>query len=220
MPVLPPVKKFLSSLGVRIYQIPCQVFETLSARVYLLLGAGPPTLVDAGSSLKLSVRQILAGIETVHSEFGENVRSADIRRILISHGHVDHVGGLPELLRQMPAEVAVHALDRGAVASPREHTVVGVSRLSAFLHRAGVDPTRRADLLKISPYSERLLDGVPVGRTLEDGDELDGLRIIHTPGHSPGHVCIGVGNVLLSADHVLARTLPHQWVEAQRPTRA
>ena len=49
---------------------------------------------------------------------------------------------------------------------------------------------------------------------MEDGDELDGLRIIHTPGHSPGHVCIGVGNVLLSADHVLARTLPHQWVES------
>jgi glyoxylase-like metal-dependent hydrolase (beta-lactamase superfamily II) len=52
---------------------------------------------------------------------------------------------------------------------------------------------------------------------LEDGDELDGLRIIHTPGHSPGHVCIGVGNVLLSADHVLARTLPHQWVESAAP---
>ena len=49
---------------------------------------------------------------------------------------------------------------------------------------------------------------------LEDGEELDGLRIIHTPGHSPGHVCIGVGNVLLSADHILSRTLPHQWVES------
>ena len=81
MPVLPPVKKFLSNLGVRIYQIPCQVFETLSARVYLLLGAGPPTLVDAGSSLKSSIRQILAGVETVRDEFGERVGLGDIRRI-------------------------------------------------------------------------------------------------------------------------------------------
>jgi glyoxylase-like metal-dependent hydrolase (beta-lactamase superfamily II) len=214
MPDLPPVKKFLSNTGVRSYQIPCQVFETLSARVYLLLGAGPPTLVDAGSSLKSSVAQILAGVETVRSEFGEAVCPADIRRILISHGHIDHIGGLPELLRHMPAEVAVHPLDRRAIVAPREHTVVGFSRLDAFLQRAGVDTARRVNLLKISPYSGRLAEGVPVGRTLEDGEELDGLRIIHTPGHSPGHVCIGVGNVLLSADHVLSRTLPHQWVES------
>lgn len=49
---------------------------------------------------------------------------------------------------------------------------------------------------------------------LEDGDELDGLRILHTPGHSPGHVCIGVGNLLLSGDHILSQTLPHLWPES------
>ena len=49
---------------------------------------------------------------------------------------------------------------------------------------------------------------------MADGEDLDGLRIIHTPGHSPGHVCIGVGNILLSADHILARTVPQQWPES------
>ena len=55
---------------------------------------------------------------------------------------------------------------------------------------------------------------MPAWRTLADGEDLDGLRIIHTPGHSPGHVCIGVGNILLSADHILARTVPQQWPES------
>ena len=74
MPKLPPVKRFEASNGVRVYRIPCQVFDYLSARVYLLLGAGPPTLVDTGSGQGESTAQILAGLKTVRTEFGESVR--------------------------------------------------------------------------------------------------------------------------------------------------
>ncbi len=88
--------------------------------------------------------------------------------------------------------------------------------MSAFLQRAGMPPDRRAGFLRTSPIGG-LWEGVAVGRTFEDGKEIDGLRIHHTPGHSPGQVCIGVGNVLLSADHILSRTLPHQWVESASP---
>ena len=211
---LTPIRKFLSNTGVRIYRIPCQVFETLSARVYLLIGAGPPPLVDAGSSLDSSSRQILAGVEAVHDDFGEDVRPGDIRRIIISHGHVDHVGGLPALLKTMPAQVAIHPLDRAAIASCREHLVLGAVRLRGFFRRAGVDAARQAELLRMSPYQWAPRENVAVGLTFEDGDELDGLRIFHTPGHSPGHVCIGVGNVLLSGDHILSQTLPHHWPES------
>jgi glyoxylase-like metal-dependent hydrolase (beta-lactamase superfamily II) len=213
MPAAPPIKRFLSNSGVRIYRIPCQVFETLSARVYLLVGAGSPTLLDAGSSLAASTQQILAGIEAVHDEFREAVRPADVRRIIVSHGHVDHVGGLPELLRTMPAEVAIHPLDRATIASCREHVATSAVRLNAFFRRAGVDAARRSELLKMSPYRWTARENVPVGLSLEDGDELDGLRILHTPGHSPGHVCIVVGNMLLSGDHILSQTLPHLWPE-------
>ena len=152
----------------------------------------------------------------MHDDFGETVRPGDVRRIIVSHGHVDHVGGLPELLRAMPAEVAVHPLDRAAVASCREHVVTSTVRLNAFFRRAGVDAARRGELLKMSPYRWTAREDVPVGLALEDGDELDGLRILHTPGHSPGHVCIGVGNVLLSGDHILSQTLPHLWPETRR----
>jgi glyoxylase-like metal-dependent hydrolase (beta-lactamase superfamily II) len=32
--------------------------------------------------------------------------------------------------------------------------------------------------------------GGPIGRRLEDGDVLHGLRVIHTPGHTPGSICL------------------------------
>lgn len=210
---LPAVKKFVSNTGVRIYRIPCQVFETLSGRVYLLLGAGPPTLVDAGSGLWSSTKHILAGLDTVRSEFGESITAGDIRRIIITHGHVDHIGGLPELLEAMPAEVAIHALDRGLLASHHEYLAITENRLGDFLRQAGVDAERRAALVKAFHYSGKQIGSVPVTRTLSDGEVLDGLRMIHTPGHSPGHVCIGVGNILLSGDHILAQTVPQQWPE-------
>jgi glyoxylase-like metal-dependent hydrolase (beta-lactamase superfamily II) len=214
MQELPAVKRFVSNTGVRIYRIPCQVFETLSARVYLLLGAGPPTLVDAGSSMPQSTQQILAGIDAVHHEFGEPICANDIERILISHGHVDHICGLTALLERIPAEVAVHPLDRGTIVASHEHAALGKRRLNDFLRQSGVDPARRRELVQMSPYSDRPVEGVTKVQSLVDGEMLDGLQIIHTPGHSPGHVCIGIGNILLSADHILAQTVPQQWPES------
>jgi glyoxylase-like metal-dependent hydrolase (beta-lactamase superfamily II) len=214
MPALPPIQKFVSATGVRIYRIPCQVFETLSARVYLLLGTETPTLVDTGSGLGACSRQIIAGVETVRREFGEHVQVGDIGRIIVTHVHADHVGGLPDLVRATQAQVAVHELGRMAITAHREYVLLGNSRLSSFLRQAGVDPGRRAELLKLSHYSGNLVEGVRIEHTLSDGEELDGLRIIHTPGHSAGHVCLGVGDVLLSGDHILARTVPQQWPES------
>jgi glyoxylase-like metal-dependent hydrolase (beta-lactamase superfamily II) len=40
------------------------------------------------------------------------------------------------------------------------------------------------------------------------------MDFIHTPGHCPGQVCIQMGNVLISADHVLSHTTPHQAPES------
>jgi len=217
MPNLPNVKRFVTPSGVRIYRIPCRVFEYLTARVYLLLGAGPPTLVDTGSGQGQCTDQILAGLDAVRDEFGESVRPEDIRRVLITHGHVDHVGGLWQLRDRIDAEVGIHQLDRRALIAAEERAVVGKRRMHNFLKATGVEPTRLAALIGTTRYDRVKQPPVPVGIAMEDGGQLDGVRFVYTPGHAPGHVCLLIDDVLLCGDHVLARTLPQQWPESVIP---
>ena len=214
---LPEVKRFVSSTQTRIYRIPCRVFADLTARVYLLIGAGPPTLVDTGSGQGDSTRHIMAGLDAVRSGFGETVRPADVRRILITHGHVDHVGGLAELAAKTGAEVGIHALDRRVLVACEERVTLATKAMRRFLQQAGVEDRRQSELIETYGYPIKRVRKARVDFTLEDGRQLDGVQFVHTPGHSPGHVCMLVGDVLLSGDHVLPRTIPQQWPESVAP---
>jgi glyoxylase-like metal-dependent hydrolase (beta-lactamase superfamily II) len=215
---LPEVRRFESDTGVRIYRVSCFAFPGFVAHVYLLLGAGPPTLVDAGSGLGNANRELLDGFETVRREFGEPLAPADVRRIIITHGHIDHFGGLAYLYGQMPqAEIAIHQLDARILTAFEERVEVAKKAIRRFLEGAGVGDAMLKGFLDVYGYSKKNMHSLPVAHTLVDHQELDGLRFIHTPGHCPGQVCIGVGNVLLSADHVLADISPHQAPESIMP---
>lgn len=214
---VPRLTQYVSSTGVRIYRIPCLALPDLPLRVYLLVGAGEPTLIDAGSGIGNCSSEIVAGIDRIRHEFNEPIAPSDIRRIIITHAHLDHFGGLSQLVRIMPAEVVAHPLDAGALAAWEEYAVMSKQRLGLFFREAGVEAPLGQQLLAASRFERTRLTPVPVDRWLSDGQELDGMKIIHTPGHSAGHCCIAVGDVLLTADHILARTVPQQWPERISP---
>lgn len=217
MPRLPDVKRFVSVGGVKIYRIPYNALPDLTGRVYLVLDGGPPTLVDAGSGIGQSTRQILGGLHAVRTEFGEAVGLGDIRRIVITHGHLDHVGGLGDLVRATQSQVGVHLLDRRIIEAYDERATLTNHALACFMRWAGVAPERQPEILGAFGYAPGRMQSAPVDFSLEDGQQLDGLRIVHTPGHSPGHVCLVIDNVLLTGDHVLARTISQQWPESVAP---
>jgi glyoxylase-like metal-dependent hydrolase (beta-lactamase superfamily II) len=211
------VRRYLSNTGVRVYRIACDVLPNISGRVYLVLGAGEATLVDTGSGEGASTAQLLAGLETVGREFGETFKPADIRRILITHAHVDHIGGLAEMVRVTGAAVGVHALDRRVVEAWDERSVTYNRALLNFFRSAGVAEEAQPQLIETFGYHAHRVRNVRVDFTLEDGHELDGLEMVHVPGHSPGHVVVRIGDILLCGDHILARTIPQQWPEHLAP---
>jgi glyoxylase-like metal-dependent hydrolase (beta-lactamase superfamily II) len=217
MPRLPAVKRFVSNSGVRVYRIACYVFPEFSGRVYLLLGLPHVTLIDTGSGLGTSTPQILDGLAAVRTEFGESFQPRDIRRILITHSHIDHAGGMAELVKLTGAAVGVHPLDSRIVTAYNERAAVLTSRFDRFLRQSGVAPDRRKTVLQTFGYTKDRATNVPVDFALTDGDQLDAVRVVYTPGHSPGHVCLAVDNILISGDHLLARTVSQQWPESVSP---
>ena len=208
--LVPPVQRFESNSNVRIYRLSCRAFPKLVTHVYLLIGAGPVTLVDTGSGWGESTADLFAGLESVRRDFGEPAGPEAIERILITHGHHDHFGGLVQFRGRVTARVGIHPLDRWVLDSYEERLVVATHGIRSFLRRAGCSREKEDALLGLYLSTKRDVRSHPVDFLLHDGATLDGLEFIHVPGHCPGQVCIRVGDVLLTADHVLPRTTPHQ----------
>jgi glyoxylase-like metal-dependent hydrolase (beta-lactamase superfamily II) len=63
-------------------------------------------------------------------------------------------------------------------------------------------------------FAKGIYHSTPVQVILEEGNPIAGLTVYHVPGHCPGQVCLRVDDILLTADHVLSHTTPHQAPES------
>jgi len=109
-----------------------------------------------------------------------------ITRIIITHQDIDHIGNLP-LILAAPAqkiEVLCGAADRPYIEG--EKMLIKGDPKTQEKRLALIPPERREALLKLMQNPPK----APVDRTLADGEELDGLVVIATPGHTPGHICL------------------------------
>ncbi len=205
------VERFVSSGGLRVYRLPLEAFPGLIAYVHLVLGDGLATLVDVGSGYGRSNDDLLAGFAGVRDDFGEKITLADVKQILITHGHIDHFGGLTFVREQCAAPIGVHELDLRVLSNYEERLIVAAQGLRQFLAQAGVSAETQAEILSMYMSVKGLFRSVEVAFTYEAIGMADGpFRFVHVPGHCPGQVVIQLDDLLLSADHVLSRTTPHQ----------
>ena len=128
------------------------------------------TLIDAG------LRGSTPLLRWYLSRIGRQL--SEITRIVCTHGHPDHIGGVHEIAALTGAEVLMHPADTARLRETRlrdvmQRPAVGqlvAGQLVAALTRAPVDP-----------------------RPLAHGEvlpALGGLEVVHTPGHTPGSVCL------------------------------
>jgi glyoxylase-like metal-dependent hydrolase (beta-lactamase superfamily II) len=127
------------------------------------------TLVDAG--VASSAGPILAAIK----ELGHDPR--DLKRIIVTHCHPDHYGSLAELKRATGARTIMHPTDAEEVRHGRRGRTMSFRGPLTILN----------GIFAGEPH----LAPAEVEEEVEDGDRLPGgLRVVHTPGHSDGHLSL------------------------------
>ena len=143
------------------------------ANLYLIVDADGLTLVDAG--LPRSQKKILGYV----AGLGKSAR--DLRRIVLTHSDLDHVGALAALYKATGARTYASSIEAQAIAA---------GKASRPIKRSGFS-LRRLILAALRPFMAAR--PFKVDQILTDGEVLPvlgGLRVIDTAGHSPGHISL------------------------------
>ncbi len=127
-----------------------------------LLNFGELILIDAGAGW--SVENVIGNIKKLGFD------PKNLSKIILTHCHIDHIGGVPEIKKRFGSQVYIHQLD----APPFEHG----------------DP-----ILTAAKWYQTSFPPTPVDVKLNSPEEM--IRIgeqkivcLHTPGHTPGSISI------------------------------
>lgn len=211
------LNSFETYLGARVTQIPLEVFPGFWSYAYLVAFEDYLVLIDAGSGLGESHDQLTAGLIASTNKSPDDVWK-DLTHIFITHGHIDHFGGLSTIQSLTNALIGIHELDRRNLTDYRGRRVHGLHLLSEYLIEAGVPKGDREDLLGLYKLTKDLYQSIRVDFTYEEvGNTLGPFEFLHVPGHSAGHVVIRLHDVLFCGDHILTDITPHQAPEQLSP---
>jgi glyoxylase-like metal-dependent hydrolase (beta-lactamase superfamily II) len=172
-----------------------------SANVYVIIDDRGFSLIDLGCGGDGCVERIVRGL----SQLGLSLKR--LHTVVLSHAHPDHMGASERLFRECAPTVMIHGDDINQARDPRR-----------LIHTFDIELARRlysdekSHVGDFTSFFDR--SGCPMSlpvfpdRILADGEliELGGYRfeVVHTPGHSPGHISLfdGETGILYGGDLV------------------
>lgn len=157
------------------------------------------TLVDAGFPGKENFLKIREEMDK------SNISFKSIDSVILTHQDLDHIGGVPNILKESQGKIKVlsHNLEKPYIQG--EKRLIKIT--DEVIAQLEFLPSKLKNALKLvfqNPPKAK------VGKVLVDGEELhlgDGAVVIHTPGHTPGHICIYVkkSRTLIAGDALNVR---------------
>lgn len=213
--VLPPVERI--SDGVWSIPVPFPDNPLRYTLSYLLVGHGDVVLIDPGWDSNEGWKHLLGGLHKA------GFAVTDVSGIVATHYHSDHLGMAARLRDASGAWVAMGENEVRSLLTEGDAAFQVTADRAQFalwgvppgrLDEVAFDEGRLSALSKLADPDIRLGDGemVPAAGLQ--------LRVVATPGHSPGHICLvdETLGLIFSGDHVLPRISPHVPFEVPGPT--
>lgn len=192
----------LHRITVRLPQNPLR-----SLNSYVLTGGERNLLIDTGFNQPECLADLSAGIAALGLDM-------DRTDIFITHFHADHCG----LVTQVAApgsRIYMGRVDKGKFDDMMNLGDAYWTPAETQYRREGYPAAEMEETRLFNP-ARRFISSVPFEAVLlEDGDTLAGygeeLRVVFTPGHTPGHLCLYMpgGQTLFTGDHVLFDITPN-----------
>ena len=146
--------------------------KSFAANTYVLISDSHAIVVDPSVSAHTIINEVSA-------------QGAEIEKILLTHGHFDHITSIDTLRNKTNAHVMIHKDDAEMITDGAKN---------AFLTFFGRD----------CAYS-------PADVVFEDGDEIylgdEIIKVIHTPGHSKGSSCFLCGDFMITGDTLFSNNI-------------
>jgi len=198
--------------GVTRVALPVGLHGVESVNAYVLADGQRVTLVDCGVWRTDPEDDGLPALERGLHRAGYEL--TDVSRIVVTHAHIDHYGLAGRVMELTGAELWMHAMTDLDCEKYR-HPDTAMRRRQDMYADHGVPAPERAMLAEhLGRWLPYLHSVVEASTRLRGGERLAiGGReweIVHTPGHSLGHVCLfsEPDRVLLSGDHLLPGVTP------------
>lgn len=164
----------------------------------------PLTLIDAGPRDDESIKALREGFARLSRKL------SDVKRIIISHAHADHFGLARVIVEESGASAYIHEWDAPAVSHNTDYQAY-----KQLLRLAGV-PGRVIERMQAG-YEKFKGFAYPLDQVelLRDEDEIlfekESLTVVHTPGHTPGSICLvrTSNRLVFASDTVLKNITPN-----------
>jgi glyoxylase-like metal-dependent hydrolase (beta-lactamase superfamily II) len=184
--------------GVEVLELQMQSFAGKSVvHPTLIWDDDTVVLVDAGFPGQLD--QIREAIETA------GVPSDRLDKVIITHQDIDHIGTLPDIVRESSHKVEVlsHEEERPYIEGRKPLIKMNPERLSKMVALLPDEQRRQMEALFANPPKAN------VDKAVADGEVLPccgGITVIFTPGHTPGHISLYLNQskILVSGDALVA----------------
>jgi glyoxylase-like metal-dependent hydrolase (beta-lactamase superfamily II) len=204
---LPPVEQIRPGLWV--VPVPIPMNSLRYVLVYVFATERGAYLIDAGWNTDEAFDALSDGLKQA------GFAMSDVRGVMVTHIHPDHYGLAGRIREASGAWISLHPADARLIESRYIEPEELLKMVSSSLTRAGAPAGELADIGAASMPVRDFVTATQPDVLLEDGDRPDvpgwNLRAIHTPGHSPGHLCFYLAEqrLMLTGDHVLPRITPN-----------